>query len=78
MMRKFKLYSISKNYYDYLISIIYNDSSLDGLHAGLINLGVTEPVKYFSNISGGLGIFAAYSLDERTVDVLDIVGAFPM
>lgn len=78
MMRKFKLYSISKNYYDYLISIIYNDSSLDGLHAGMINLGVTEPVKYFSNISRGLGIFAAYSLDERIVDVLDIVGAFPM
>jgi hypothetical protein len=76
MIRTFKLYSISKNYYDYLLSLIYNDSTADGLHAGMIDIGVTEPIKYFSNINGGLGIFAAYSLDEVTIDVMSITGVF--
>jgi len=42
----------------------------------MIDIGVTEPIKYFSNINGGLGIFAAYSLDEVTIDVMSITGVF--
>lgn len=77
MNRRFKLFSISKDYYDYLVSVIYNDSDSEGLHGGMIDLGVTEPIKYFSNINGGVGIFASYSLDEAELDVMNIVGRFP-
>ena len=77
MNRRFKLFSISKDYYEYLLSVIYNDSDSEGLHGGMIDLGVTEPIKYFSNIDCGVGIFAAYSLDSTDVDVMSIVGRFP-
>ncbi len=78
MNRKFKLFSISRDYYQYLLSVLYNNTDSEGLHGGMIDLGISEPVKYFSNIKGGVGIFAAYSLDETEVDVMSIVGKFPM
>ncbi len=77
MNRKFKLFSISKDYYQYLLSVLYNSTDSEGLHGGMIDLGISEPIKYFSNINGGVGIFAAYSLDETDVDVMSIVGRFP-
>lgn len=77
MKRKFRLFSISKDYYDYLLSVLYNDTNSEGLHGGMIDLGVAEPMKYFSNINGGVGIFAAYSLDEVKLDVMKIIGKFP-
>ena len=77
MQRKFKLFSISKDYYDYLLSVLYNDTDSEGLHGGMIDLGIAEPMKYFSNIMGGIGIFAAYSLDETSLDVIRICGKFP-
>lgn len=77
MNRRFKLFSISRDYYNYLLSVIYNDSESEGLHGGMIDLGITEPIKYFSNINGGIGIVAAYTLDETEVDVMNIVGRFP-
>ena len=77
MKRKFKLFSISKDYYEYLLSVLYNDTDSEGLHAGMIDLGISEPMKYFSNIMGGIGIFASYSLDETDLDVIQICGRFP-
>lgn len=77
MNRRFKLFSISEDYYNYLVSVIYNDSGSDGLHGGMINLGITEPIKYFSNINGGVGIFVAYTLDKVDLDVMNITGKFP-
>ncbi len=77
MKRKFKLFSISKDYYEYLLSVLYNDTDSEGLHGGMIDLGIAEPMKYFSNIMGGIGIFAAYSLDETDLDVIQICGKFP-
>ncbi len=77
MNRKFKLFSISNNYYHYLLSVLYNNTDSEGLHGGMIDLGISEPIKYFSNIEGGIGIFAGYSLDETDVDVMGIVGRFP-
>lgn len=77
MNRRFKLFSISGDYYDYLLSVLYNDSDSEGLHGGMIDLAITEPIKYFSNINGGVGIFAAYSLDETDLDVMSITGCFP-
>ncbi len=77
MNRKFRLFSISKDYYQYLLSVLYNNTESEGLHGGMIDLGLSEPIKYFSNINGGVGIFAAYSLDETEVDVMSIIGKFP-
>ncbi|MCH5242766.1 MAG: DUF4249 family protein, partial [Muribaculaceae bacterium] len=69
-------FSISESYYQYLLSKLYNDPGNEGLHGGMIDLGVSEPIKYFSNITGGTGILAAYSLDETELDVIQIVGPF--
>ena len=77
MRRKIKLFSISESYYQYLLSKLYNDPGNEGLHGGMIDLGVSEPIKYFSNINGGTGILAAYSLDETELDVIQILGPFP-
>lgn len=76
MRRKIKLFSISESYYLYLLSRLYNDTG-DDLHGGMIDLGVTEPIKYYSNISGGVGIMGAYVLDEKEIDVIQIIGRFP-
>lgn len=77
MSRKIKLFSISEDYYKYLLSVLYNSTEEGGLHSGMIDLGITEPMKYFSNIKGGVGIFAGYSLTEREIDVMEILGRFP-
>lgn len=77
MPRTIKLFSISEDYYSYLLSVLYNDADSDGLHGGLIDLGIAEPVKYFSNIHGGTGILAAYSLSSTTLDVMTITGPIP-
>ena len=77
MKRKIKLYSISESYYLYLLSKLYNGTDNSGLHGGMIDLGVTEPMKYYSNINGGTGILGAYSLDETEIDVIQIIGRFP-
>lgn len=78
MNRRFSLYAISEDYYNYLVSVICNSGLYDeGLHAGLIDLGVTEPSKYFTNINGGVGIFAAYSREDVILEVLDLIGPFP-
>ena len=77
MRRRFHLFSISESYYNYLLSRLYNDSFDSGLHGGMIDMGMTEPIKYYSNIVGGVGIFAAYSLDEVIMEILDVDGPFP-
>ena len=77
MLRKFSLFSISEAYYNYLISRLYNESYDSDLHGGMIDLGFTEPIKSFSNIKGGVGIFASYSLDETGMDVMQVTGPFP-
>ena len=77
MKRKITLYSISKSYYLYLISRLYNNTENSGLHGGMIDMGVTEPIKYYSNIQGGVGILGGYSLDETEIDVIQIIGRFP-
>ncbi|MCH5318356.1 MAG: DUF4249 domain-containing protein [Paramuribaculum sp.] len=77
MKRRFKLFSISRAYYNYLLSRLYSNSAGDSsLHGGMIDLGFTEPLKSFSNINGGVGIFASYSLDETDIDVIGILGPF--
>lgn len=75
MNRKVKLFAISKSYYNYLVSIISNETD-DGIHGGLIDIGITEPIHYYNNIDGGVGILGSYVLDEKRIDVFKAVGDF--
>lgn len=77
MHRKISLYSISESYYNYLVSRLYNETYDSDLHGGMIDLGFTEPLKTYSNINGGVGIFAAFCVDETELDVMEITGPFP-
>lgn len=77
MKRKFKLYSISKAYYDYLFSVLINQTNDKGIQGGLIDLGIVNPVKAYTNIDGGIGIMGCYTTAERVLDVMEIVGPFP-
>lgn len=77
MKRNIKLYSISRSYYLYLLSRLYNYNIDGGLHGGMIDLGVTEPIKFYSNIDGGIGILGSYSLDAVELDAIKILGPFP-
>lgn len=76
MKRVFKLFSISENYYKYLIGILSNDKENEGIRSELINIGLASPVKVFSNIEGGTGIFGTYVLDTYYLDTFDQVGSF--
>ncbi len=77
MKRKFKLYTISKAYYNYLFSVLINQTNDKGIQGGLIDLGIVTPVKAYTNIDGGIGIMGCYTTAERELDVMQIVGPFP-
>ena len=77
MQRQFRLYSISKDYYDYLVSIICADTSSEGIPAGMIDIGIAEPSAIHNNIDGGVGIFGAYSMSSIKTDIFKQTGAFP-
>ena len=47
MKRGFRLYAISKAYYDYLVSVLINQTGDKGLQGGMIDLGIADPVKVF-------------------------------
>lgn len=68
LQRQFKLFALSKSYYRYLFSILCNTGESGTLHGGIIDLGVVEPSKIYSNINGGVGIFAAYSVSTAYID----------
>ncbi len=77
MWRQFHLYAISKDYYDYLFSVLLNQTDDKGIQGGLIDLGIVNPIKVHSNINGGVGILGCYTTAERKFDVMQIVGPFP-
>lgn len=77
MKRRFKLYTISKPYYNYLVSVLINQTDDKGLEGGMIDLGMADPVKIYSNIDGGVGILGCYTTAEKDVDPLETVGSFP-
>jgi hypothetical protein len=77
MKRRFQLFSISKPYYDYLVSVLCNQTNDKGLEGGLIDLGIAEPVKVYSNINNGIGILGCYDIDTIVIDVVQIVGKIP-
>ncbi|MDR2232508.1 MAG: DUF4249 domain-containing protein [Tannerella sp.] len=74
MNRIFKLYAISKPYYNYLVSIYSSSSDDGGIHGGVIDLGFAEPIKVYSNIEGGVGILCSYVVEPVVVDVFSLMG----
>lgn len=66
-----RLYSISKEYYQYLISL---HKKYDGVNGTLEEIGVAEPLRIYSNVSSGAGIVGAQSVDMRVIDFSSIVG----
>lgn len=77
MKRRFQLFTISKPYYDYLVSVLCNQTNDKGLQGGMIDLGIAEPVKVYSNINNGVGILGCYNTDIAEIDAIKIVGSFP-
>ena len=77
MHRRFRLYAISEAYYRYLVGMLCADSYDDSLSGGMVNIGLVEPASVFSNIIGGTGIMASYSIDEMEIDAMEQVGPFP-
>ncbi|MDE6120202.1 MAG: DUF4249 domain-containing protein [Muribaculaceae bacterium] len=64
------LYSISRDYYHYLLSVLKKDSGLQGT---LDEIGLGEPQTVFTNIEGGLGIAASQSGETVEVDVSEFI-----
>ena len=77
IQRQFRLYSISKDYYDYLVSIICADTSSEGIHAGMNDIGIAEPSAIHNKIDGVVSIFGAYSMSSKKTDIFKQTGAFP-
>ncbi len=60
------LRSISESYYNYIRKqIIYRYNLESNIFTGL-----PDPVHMYSNITGGYGIFAGYSSDNKTINVV--------
>lgn len=76
MPRGFRLYAISKPYYNYLVSLLCCDTSDDDIHSGMIDLGIAEPIKIYCNIAGGLGILGCYTSHFQSIDVIKELGPF--
>lgn len=75
--RRISLHTISKAYFDYLFTILLNQTDDRGLEGGMIDIGIADPIKVYSNITGGTGILGCHTLSSRTVDVLQYTGPFP-
>ena len=60
------LRSVSESYYNYIRKQIICQYSLESD----IFTGMPDPVHMYSNITGGYGIFAGYSSDNKTINVV--------
>lgn len=66
-----KLYSISKNYYQSMVSLLINDPDEDGIHGSFLGFGMIEPERIYTNVEGGGGILGGYVFDTATTIILD-------
>lgn len=67
IMETIKLYSISKDYYLYVLSIFKKYTGLQGI---LENFGVADPRSVYSNITPpGIGIVAGSSLSDYSINI---------
>lgn len=61
-----QLYALSRPYYLYLKALAFQD---DGSFSNmLVEGGLAEPIRVYSNIEGGVGILGACSLDARSIE----------
>lgn len=67
--RKIQLFSISQDYYKYLRSLVLIDESK--ANDDFANLGISEPLKIFSNITGGTGILGASRLSTYQIKIAE-------
>jgi len=72
--RKILLYSLSKSYYLYLTPLLNRDENM--LMQNLPNYGLAEPMRVFSNVTGGTGILGAGQTDTVTVNLREILPDF--
>lgn len=75
--RKISLYSISKPYFDYMLSILSLDYDEEFLKGNLLSLGLMEPTRIYSNIQGGAGIMGSYIQTIAIIDLLKFTGGWP-
>ncbi len=75
--RKVNLYSISRSYFEYIVSVLSMDYEESGLKGNLLSLGLLEPEKIYSNIEGGAGIMGSYNLSTAKIDILKEMGGWP-
>ena len=54
-----------------------NDTDDKGIQGGMIDLGIADPVKVYSNIINGVGILGCYSTSETEIDVIKEIGPIP-
>lgn len=75
--RKIHLYSISRAYFEYMLSVLSMDYEEYALKGNLLSLGLLEPSAIYSNIKGGAGIMGCYNLSTVRVDLLQLTGGWP-
>lgn len=68
--RKITLYSISKSYYKYVMTLLANDDA-SSWQGGLTEIGLTEPISIYSNIVGGIGIFGSVTSNSKIICLPD-------
>lgn len=74
--RSINLYSISKPYFEYMVSVLAMDYDESALKGNLLSLGLMEPNKIYSNIEGGAGLMGSYNLTTKKVDLLQLSGGW--
>lgn len=68
--RQIAIYSLSKSYYLYLLSLQkISGSTLEG---GLGNIGFAEPLRVYSNVEGGTGILGGNQHSEKKITLNNI------
>lgn len=75
--RKVNLYSISKAYFEYMVSVLSMDYEKSAIKGNLLSLGLMEPTKIYSNIVGGTGLMGSYVVYTFRIDLLQITGGWP-
>lgn len=70
--RIFRLYAISKEYYNYLFDLLRQNQDT-GIGGGLIDIGAVEPIKIYTNIEGGTGILGCYAVDCKEYIANDLL-----
>ncbi len=69
-IRRIRLYSITEDYYRYMVSILAQRDDYDILTGGMLQLGIVESRPLHTNVSGGLGFMGGYSVSTRIMDVM--------